>query len=162
MASPIKAHVWWSLFVQTSNKRKLVESHLPPINHALEKIEFGWEIYADSNGSGLFRLVNYQNLTSRSTEKIIASVLRRAYGLSPTWTISGLEDLREGTLRHVIGGCDNPPTSNCPPALRSMVFEIEPGHAVPSDEPGAWRIAGARRSQDKLKSNQIRRPSPSE
>ncbi|MFO1171301.1 MAG: hypothetical protein U1E49_10065 [Hyphomicrobiaceae bacterium] len=157
MGDKIEAHVWWSLYVQTSNKRKLIEAHLPPINLALEDVEFDWEIISDAEGSGLFRLINYQNLRGPTAESIIVPVLRRAYGLSATWTISGLEDLRGG-LRHVIGSCTNPRSSNRPPALKSMMFEIEPGVVGPRDAAGGWPITTVPATTEPAKSGQLRRP----
>ena len=157
MGKLLRAHVWWSLYVETSNKRKLMEAHLPPINEALEHIEFDWEITANAEGTGLYRLVTYQNLSGTTTERIIVPVLRRAYGLSASWTIQGLEDLRNG-LRHVIGSCINPKSSNRPPALKSLMFEIEPGIVGPREADGGWPITNVPSTRKPAKPGQLRRP----
>ena len=115
MSSKIKAYVWWSVYVKTSNKRKLLSTHLPPITAALESLEFDWQIDVEEENPGLFRLVNYQNLVGNGVEDIVIPVLRRAYRLHTNWQISGLEDLARRELAHVMGGCNIGKPSNTPP-----------------------------------------------
>ena len=126
MEGQVKAHVWWSIYVRTSSESELREVHLPPITAALERIEFDWDISTEPENVGLFRLVTCQNFEGVSLEDVVASVLRRAYRLANVWTISGLEALATGELKHVNGHCRAP--SSCPPCLESLVFDIEPGH----------------------------------
>jgi hypothetical protein len=72
------AHAWWSIYIRTSNKRKLLPSHVPPVNVALEHIEFAWHITAEPENPGLFRLVNYQNFEFNRVEDVVLPVIRRA------------------------------------------------------------------------------------
>ena len=140
MSNQIKAYVSWSVYVKTSNKRKLKSTHLPPITSALEGLEFDWQIETETENPGLFRLMNYQNLAGDTVEQLIVPVLRRAYRLHTDWRISGLEDLASGELKHVVGRCDIRTPSPRPPSLESMVFEIERGRVLPMRRDGGWPI----------------------
>ena len=160
MSDRIKAHVWWSIYVKTSNLRKLKEAHLPPIADALESIEFDWEIRVENENPGLFRLMTYQNFETETVEEIVIPVLRRAYKLADSWTIHGLDDLSTGRLQHILGGCTKPEPSNQPPSLVSLVFEVEPGRILPMSADGAWQVVDEPPQPEKMKPWQIRRPDP--
>ncbi len=153
----MSAYVFWSIYVQTSNKRKLLESHLPPIAEALENIEFDWEISTEPENPGLFRLIMFQNIDEPKVEGVVVTVLRRAFKLSRDWQIGGLEDLSAGKVRHFYGACTRPKISNTPPALNSLMFEVEPGKVLAPTEDGGWPIVG-RVESDAAKDRQIRWP----
>jgi hypothetical protein len=161
MSNRIKAHVWWSIYVQTSNMRKLRQAHLPPIEDALETIEFDWQVLIEEGSPGLFRLITYQNFEIENVSDIVVPVLRRAYRLADGWTIMGLDDLSTGRLQHVYGSCAKPARSNKPPALESIIFEIEPGRILPMNADGGWKVGDSFHEQVKLKATQIRRPEKS-
>jgi hypothetical protein len=158
MSERTTAHIYWSIYVKTSNLRKLKEAHLPPIELALEKMEFDWYITTEEENPGLFRLVTYQNFEIERVEELIVPLLRRAYKLTSTWTITGLDDLGSGRLRHVHGTCSKPPNSNRPPALESLVFEAERGRILPVTEDGGWQVVDAGPEPEELKPAQTRWP----
>lgn len=158
MSETTTAHIWWSIFVKTSNLRKLKQAHLPPLELALERMEFDWHIVTEEESPGLFRLITYQNFEIERVDEIVIPLLRRAYKLSPTWTIMGLEDLATGRLQHIYGSCTNPPNSNKPPALESLVFEVEPGRILPMKQDGGWPVVDESPEPDQLKPRQIRWP----
>lgn len=133
----MQAFVWWSIYVRTANLRKLKAEHLPPIEDALGGTEFPWEIMREDGEAGLFRLVNHQNLSGARVEDLIIPVLCRAYKLVSPWSIAGLGDLGAGRLRHVMGSCMNPPICPRPPALSSLVFEVQPGRII-ERAAGGW------------------------
>ena len=160
MSDRIKAYVWWSIYVKTSNVRKLKEAHLPPIVEALESKEFDWQILVEDENPGLFRLITYQNFEVETVEEIVIPVLRRAYKLAGSWTIHGLDDLATGRLEHILGGCNKPAPSNEPPALVSLAFEVEPGRILPMSGDGAWQVVDEPPQPEKMKPGQIRRPDP--
>jgi len=160
MSNEIKAYVWWSVYVKTSNKRKLKSTHLPLITAALEGLEFDWQIEAEKEHHGLYRLINYQNVVGEKVEDIIVPVLRRAYRLHTDWRISGLEDLANGKLVHVIGRCDIRTPSHEPPSLESMVFEIERGRVLPMRPDGGWPVVDVPDQSSSPKSGQIVWPGP--
>lgn len=140
MSGRVKAYVFWSIYVKTSNKRKLQEVHLPPITGALEGTEFDWVIETEEEHPGLFRVMTMQNLEGADVEDLIVPVLRRAYRLATEWKISGLEDLAAGELKYVMGACHIREPSNKPPSLESMMFEIEPGRILPATGDESWRV----------------------
>jgi hypothetical protein len=158
MSDRIKAHVWWSIYVQTSDVRKLRQEHLPPVQDALESIEFDWQILTEEESPGLFRLITFQNFEIENVIEIVLPVLRRAYKLADGWTITGLNDLSTGRLQHIYGCCWKPARLNKPPALESLVFEIEPGRILPMKSDGGWPVDDAPQEQSDLKTAQIRRP----
>jgi hypothetical protein len=158
MGERTTAHIWWSIYVKASDLRKLRQVHLPPIELALEGIEFDWQILKEKESPGLFRLINYQNFEIERVEDIVIPLLRRAYKLAPSWSISGLDDLATGRLQHIIGSCE--PSSNQPPALHSIVFEVEPGRIGPMTRDGGWPLLDEPAEPEKLKPGQIRRPKP--
>ncbi len=128
----MKAYVGWSIYVRTGTIRKLTSVHLPAIDEALEHIEYDWSIIQEEEHPGLYRIMNFQNFEAEHVEDIVIPVLRRAYKLSNVWQISGLEALNNGVIRHIYGSFfSEKPTPN-PPALHSVVFEIEPGQVQPS------------------------------
>jgi hypothetical protein len=86
----------------------------------------------------LFRLVTYQNGEAGTVADVVVPVLRRAYRLADGWSISGLQDLAANELRHVMGGWHMKKRSNRPPALESMLFEIEPGQISGINAEGGW------------------------
>ena len=137
-----KGYVWWSIYVRTSSARKLKDVHLPPIEAALETLQFELQIINESENPGLFRLVTYQNLEGDGVLDLISPVLRRAYGLADGWSISGLGDLSRGELQHVMGGWSSKAPSNKPPALESMIFELQPGVVTGRTPDGGWQIDG--------------------
>lgn len=158
----MKAHIWWSIYVRAANLRKLKQEHIPPIEAALENMEFDWQILKeeDAQGQRLFRLVTYQNFEIERVEELVIPLLRRAYKLSPSWTITGLEDLAAGELQGIIGSCNKPIQSNKPPALESLVFEAEPGRILGLNPDGGWQVTDELESGDNVKPWQIRRPLP--
>jgi hypothetical protein len=158
MSETTTAHIWWSIYVKTSNLRKLKQAHLPPIELALEGMEFDWHIVTEEESPGLFRIVTYQNFAIQRVEDIVIPLLRRAYKLAPSWTISGLDDLASGRLQHIYGSSTNPPNSNKPPSLYSLVFEAEPGRILPMIKEGGWPVIDEPPEPDQLKPRQIRRP----
>ena len=158
MSDQVKAYVWWSVYVKTSNKRKLLSTHLPPIVVALEGVEFDWQIDAEEENPGLFRLVNYQNLAGNNVEDIVIPVLRRAYRLHTNWHISGLEDLSKGALSHVMGSCSISKPSPIPPSLESLMFEIEPGRVLPMRPDGGWPVVDEPQQTEEPKPGQLRWP----
>lgn len=123
----IQGYVLWVIHVRTSSVRKLKKTHLPPIETALEGMEFDWEILNSRNNPGLIGLVNYQNLQAGSIAELIIPLLRRAYALSNTWSIAGLRDLSRGELRYVTGTWNSHKPSPKAPALDSIHFELSPG-----------------------------------
>ena len=138
----INGYVWWSIYVRTSSVRKLKAEHLPPIAAALEALEFEWQILTEPENPGLFRLVTYQNEEANTVADVVIPVLRRAYRLADGWSISGLQDLAANELRHVMGGWSEKKASNKPPALESMLFEIEPGQISGPNAEGGWELVG--------------------
>jgi hypothetical protein len=160
MSDHIKAHVWWSLYVKASTLSRLRQDHLPPITDALESLEFDWHIFTEEENPGLFRLVTYQNFECEKIDEIVIPVLRRAYKLANSWTIMGLDDLATGRLQHIYGSCGKPAPSHKPPALESLVFEVEPGRVLPMNSDGGWKVVDAPPEPETLKPGQIRRPKP--
>ena len=138
----IQGYVWWSIYVRTSSMRKLKQVHLPPIEIALEALDFEWQILKEKENLGLFRLINYQNLEAATVAEVILPALRRAYCLANGWTISGLRDLAGDKLRHVMGMWDSTKSSNKAPALESMIFELQPGQISGMIGDGGWGIVG--------------------
>lgn len=134
----MQGHVLWSIYVRTSSVRKLKGDHIPPIEEALDGIEFPWEILREEDQKGIFRLVTYQNLHGECVEDLILPVLKRAYRLNSWWQVGGLRDLDAGQLRQVMGMCSNPPVKPVPPALYSMMFEILPGRMLGQQPEGGW------------------------
>jgi hypothetical protein len=139
----VQAYVWWSIYVRTSTVRKLKEVHLPPISDAIEALEFDWLITTEDDAPGLFRLVTYQNLHGESSADVIVPVLRRAYRLANSWWIQGLRDLADEQLHHVVGGWSVKTAANRPPALESMMFEMQPGQISGMTDDGGWQVVGA-------------------
>jgi hypothetical protein len=137
----MKAYIWWSIYIKTKNIAKLKSDHLHAIDEALEKIEFPWEISHADIDTGLFRIVNCQNLNDYSTHQVIISALRRAYKLAPTWSITGLSDLTTDTLNWVGGVCTDPPVKSRPPALASLSFEVQAGSVAGRSPEGGWAIS---------------------
>jgi len=139
----MKAHIWWSIYVKTSTMQKLKQAHVPPIEAALETMEFDWEILAeeDEQGQRVFRLVTYQNFEFERVEDLVIPLLRRAYRLGTAWTIMGLGDLAAGELRSIFGSCYKPVRSNKPPALESLLFQVEPGQVLGMYPDGGWQIS---------------------
>jgi hypothetical protein len=160
--APVWTHVWWSIYVKTSNLRKLREAHLPPIEAALEAKEFDWDITVEDESQGLFRLVTFQNFSTDAVEAVVIPVLRRAYRLASPWTIGGLDDLTTGSVRHVSGSCHKPPLGPKPPALERLMFEIEPGRILPMKEDGGWPVVDRGPEPAVVKPGQIRWPKPPE
>jgi hypothetical protein len=142
----MKAHVWWSIYVRTPREEELRHTHLPPIADSLEKVEYDWDVSVEQENPGLFRLVNCQNLQGTCVEEIVLPVLRRAYRLGSVWTISGLEVLSTGVLKHLHGNCDVHRPSRGRPSLESIAFEVEAGHmrrATKNEAAGAGWSSGA-------------------
>jgi hypothetical protein len=137
----MKAYVWWSIYVRASSVDELKVKYIPPIDAALEQFSFDWQILRESSDVGLFRIINYQNLESSDSVGIIVPVLRRAYRLASTWSISGLDDLDGRELRHVLGGWSSKEPS-ATGGLFSMMFEIEPGEIAGMNDQGGWDIIG--------------------
>jgi len=156
---PIRGYVFWSIFVRTSNKRKLLDTHLPPIVKALDGVEFDWNISTEEGHPGLFRLVTMQNVSGETVDEVIVTVLRRAYRLADGWRISGLDDLATGQLRHVMGGWDCKKPRHDPPSLDSLMFEIEPGRVLGRGREWGFEVELGPQP-DKLKPGQIRQPKP--
>ena len=140
----VKGRVWWSIYVRTASARKLKEEHLPPIRSALETLQFGVQIIRERENPGLFRVVTFQNLTGGSVLEVVCPVLCRAYRLADGWRIGGLRDLDRGKLRHVTGVWSVGKPSNRPPALESMVFELEPGQITGVTADGGWQTSDGR------------------
>ena len=134
----IKAHVWRSIYVQCADAGKLRLKHLPAIDLALEKQDFPWEILRESLDSGLVRLFGFQNLEGETALDIVLPVLRRAYNLAGSWQIGGLEQISSGELRHVTGHWSTKQLSNKAPAIRDVLFEIEPGIVGGRARDGGW------------------------
>lgn len=141
--SPVmQAFIWWSIFVQTSDVRKLKAVHLPPIEDALEGLEFPWGIEREATEEGIFfRLVTYQNLHGACVEDLIIPALRRAYKLTSPWSIEGLGCLAGGRRPYLFGSCTKPPIRPRPPALYSLMFELEPGRLIRWVDGGADVLA---------------------
>ncbi|MGO4684623.1 hypothetical protein [Hyphomicrobium sp. 2TAF46] len=138
----VKAFVWWSIYVRSTNPRKLKEVHLPPIEAALDGTQFGWQSVVEDENTTLTRFINYQNLEGATVTDVVTPVLRRAYRLANGWTIHGLFDLNLDELHSVIGGWNSKKASRWPPALESMMFEISPGEISGMGEDGGREIAG--------------------
>ena len=138
----IEAYINWSLYVRTSNKRKLLEAHLPPINAALEHLDFDWHIFTEKENPRQFRLVTYQNIRCQTIDELLICVLRRAYRLREGWTIYGLSAFHHGAFRQLWGVWNLRRQSNKPPALDSVMFEAYPGQTSGRCDNGGWIVAG--------------------
>ena len=138
----IKAFVFWSIYIRSTNHRKLREVHLPPIERALDGTQFGWQVLVEDEHPKLTRLINYQNLEGSSVADIVLPVLRRAYRLANGWTISGLYDLTADELRNIVGGWNSKKLLRGPPALESIMFEVLPGEISGRRNDGGWEILG--------------------
>jgi hypothetical protein len=137
----IEVYVNWSIYVRTSNLRKLREAHIPPITAALESLDFDWEIRTEDESPGEFRLVTYQNLCCPTVDDLVITTLRRAYRLADGWCLSGLRALSTSELRHAYGFWKSDKPSNRAPAVVNMMFEIEPGRISRYDkETGGWQV----------------------
>jgi len=138
----INGYVWWSIYVRTKTIKKMRDEHLPLVNNALAPLEFEWQVFVERESPGLVRCVNYQNISADCIEDAMLHVLRRAYRLADSWTISELGDLDSGELKHITGSWSCRKQSNKPPALESMIFELEPGQIAGKTDDGGWALAG--------------------
>ncbi|MEL6335231.1 MAG: hypothetical protein AAFQ88_01170 [Pseudomonadota bacterium] len=123
----IHAHVWWSLYVGTRDRRVLKEMHLPPIEAALERIDFPWDILVEEENPGLIRLITYQNESGAELRDIVIPLLRRAYQLADGWRIDGLQGLSTGDLGDIRAVWNSATPIGGPPALESIALEVRPG-----------------------------------
>lgn len=137
----MQAFVYWSIYVRTASVKKLKDEHLPPIVAALENTPSEFDIHKEAENPGLLRAVTYQNIEAAAVLDVVGVVLRRAYRLADGWRIHGLSDLDRGDIRHVMGGWGISSPKSRPPALESMMFEIEPG-SISREAHGSWRIDG--------------------
>lgn len=142
MADKINAYLWWSIYVGTNNRQKILQTHLPPINSALESLDFDWEIFVEEESPNFTRLINYQNFRTAAVEDVVITTLRRAYKLTGAWHVGGLQCLSSGELTHFYGGCGKPHQTGRAPALESLMFEVEPG-LITGYKEGAWSTDGS-------------------
>jgi hypothetical protein len=153
MVDPIKAHVWWDIYVKAVGMRELREAHLLPISASLENVECDWDISTEQENPGLFRIVTCQNFEGASVQEIVVPVLRCAYRLSNEWKISGLEVLASSEIDNVHGQWQTTTPASNPPSLASMIFDIRRGHirrASPEEAAAAGWTMGAWRLVDTL------------
>ena len=142
-SEPMDCSLHWSIYVRTSTKRKLVETHLPPIESAIGPLDFEWEILVEDQNPGLFRIVNFQNISAERPEDIVLTVLRRAYSLTNGWRIFGLNDLDSKQITHIAGTWVVEKPTHTPPALESLMFELQPGKIGGMTGDGGWYPAGS-------------------
>jgi hypothetical protein len=137
----VRVYVCWSIYVRTSSIQEVRETHLPATAEALGELEFDWEILQEEQSPGLYRLVNYQNLAGETSADVILPVLQRAYRLRDGWTIWGLHQLASPELKH-LAGCWKGQPSHKPPALVSVLFEMEPGQITgKTADGGGWQTS---------------------
>jgi hypothetical protein len=136
----LNAYATWSIYIRTSNLRKLKTTHLPAIGAALEQVQFPWQILKEDAHPSLYRVINLQNLRASNPAGLITPVLRRAYRLVDGWTIYGLMDLDKPSLQHVIGGFAEKEITRNP--IANAIFEIEPGTIGGMTDDGGWQVLG--------------------
>ncbi len=136
----VKAYVGWSIYIRTSSIQKVREMHLPAIAEALGEFGFEWEVLQEEANPGLYRLVNYQNMTGETAADVILPVLRCAYRLRDGWTVWGLHQLADIDLKHLAGHWKGQP-SHKPPAIDSVLFEMERGEVAGRTTDGGWQIS---------------------
>lgn len=124
--------------------QKLRQVHLPLINSVLGTAEYPWEITHEEYNPDWLRIVNCQNITAGTAQDVILTVLRRAYGLADGWKISGLNEINALKIRHVSGTWDAKKRSNSPPALASMIFELQSGRIDHKTDDGGWILDNGR------------------
>lgn len=129
-------HVWWSIFVRTKDMRKMRQDHMPAIEAVLSKTAVPLRVHCDDQGPGLFRVVGYQNYDAVTMKDAVSAVLADAYALADGWRINGLGCLNTGKYRHIVGMWSMDKPSHRPPALESMMFEIERGLVRKENEHG--------------------------
>lgn len=136
----IGAYVRWNIYVRTGSIEKLKKVHLPAIDDRVQATEFAWQIVKEDENAGLFRAINCQNLSADTVSGVIVPVLERAYSLADGWTIYGLGDLGTNSLTHIFGSWSMKVPNNRPPAIESMVFEIEPGFISGMTHDEGWQL----------------------
>jgi len=138
----VRGFVWWSIYVRASSVKKAKEKHLPPIEAAIDGLEFEWEIFIEKENPGLVRMVTYQNIEGSDVTGVVVPVLQRAYCLANDWKIAGPHDLVSGKLQHVSGIWYSAKPSSKAPALDSVAFELEHGRISGPTSEGGWPVDG--------------------
>jgi hypothetical protein len=134
----VRAYVGWSIYVRTSSIQKVRDTHLPATVEALGDFEFDWDILQEDENPGLYRLVNYQNLSGETAPDLILPVLQSAYQLRDGWTVWGLHQLTSPQVKHLAGHWQGRESSK-PPAIESALFEMEPGYIEGKLAAGGWQ-----------------------
>jgi hypothetical protein len=129
-------NVYWSIYVRNRDKGSLLRVHLPLIEAIIGNPAIPFQVFKEDDNPGLFRIIAYQNYPNSPIKEAIPAILGTAYSLANNWNIGGLGCLATGAYSYVWGTWTMRKPSPTPPALESMMFEIERGLAREIDKDG--------------------------
>ena len=126
--SPIRFHIWWSVYVRCKNMQKFRRVHLPAIEARVGVPEMGWEIGREPDNPNETRMVTYTNHEASSKDEgaaLLAGLAGRLY--AGRWELSGLSTLTGDCDLYLFAQASAPQSSHEPPALTEMLLELQTG-----------------------------------